>query len=239
MSVEGRQRRTPRAPSPQPTRHLRRRDDHELGRRPGQPDVEQLVQPLAGGGQLHQNHDLALHALEAADRLEQDLVGFVGDVLGREAARRAVVVEGGVLQAGVAETPVAPDLACVGPGSREHGDAERRDAFFLDEPVEGLAQRLKGGGTGFGADDCVPPFGLADNDRLLAAAVEAGGEIGDRAGISVVLEQLVALEAEAGDDVGPDEGLAGVVEDPEDVVGVDQQARQKFAWLTTLLLQVG
>ena len=43
---------------------------------------------------MHKHHDLALHPLEATDGLEEDLVGLVGDVLGRESLRAAVVVEG-------------------------------------------------------------------------------------------------------------------------------------------------
>src|ERR1700690_2879878 len=67
----------------QPPRQLRRCDDDELGRRAGQADVEELVEPLARDGELDEDDDLALHPLEAADRLEEDLVGLVGNVLGR------------------------------------------------------------------------------------------------------------------------------------------------------------
>jgi hypothetical protein len=56
----------------------RYRPSEALRRGPGEADVEQLVEPLAGGRQLDQNHDLAHHALEAADRLEAELVRFVG-----------------------------------------------------------------------------------------------------------------------------------------------------------------
>jgi hypothetical protein len=69
---------------PQPACEGRRRDDDEFGRRPSQADVEELIQALAVGRELDENDDLALHALEAADRFEQDLIRFVWDVLGRE-----------------------------------------------------------------------------------------------------------------------------------------------------------
>jgi len=77
--------------------------------------VESAVGVVAVGRDLDENHDLALHALGAADRFGENLVRTVGDVLGRETARSAVVEDRGVLQAGVAEPAMAPGL--VGPNS--------------------------------------------------------------------------------------------------------------------------
>ena len=65
--------------------------------------------------------------------------------------------------------------------------------------------------------------------RLLGAAGrrrrlgEAGGQLGDRPWVPVVLEEFEALEPKTGGDVGPDEGLAGVVENPEDIAWVHEE----------------
>ena len=53
----------------------------------------------------------------------------------RETTRTAVVVERGVFEAGIAEPPMAPDLACAGRSSRWHGNPEWRDPLLLDEPM--------------------------------------------------------------------------------------------------------
>ena len=81
---------------------------------------------------------------------------------------------------------------------------------------------------GSARDHGVPPAGLPEREDLLAAAVEAARERGDRLRVAVVLEELVALEAQPGHDVGPDERLARVVEDPEDVARVDEQALEEL-----------
>ena len=90
--------------------------------------------------------------------------------------------------------------------------------------MERLAERLERLVPGLDADHAVPPAGLPEREDLLAAAIEPAGERGDRLRVAAVLEELVALEAQPGHDVGPDERLARVVEDPEDVAGLDEQA---------------
>jgi hypothetical protein len=89
--------------------------------------------------------------------------------------------------------------------------------------VERLAERLERLVAGLGGDHGVPPAGLPEREDLLAAAVEAAGERGDRLRVAAVLEKLVALEAQPRHDIGPDERLARIVEDPEDVAGVDKR----------------
>ena len=91
-----------------PPRELGRRDNHQFGRRPCQADVEELVEPVALGRELDEDDDLALHPLEAADRLEEDLVRLVGDPLRRETLRSAVVVERLVAEDSVPEATVTP-----------------------------------------------------------------------------------------------------------------------------------
>lgn len=73
-----------RGASPKPPRHLRRGDDDQFGRCPSQPDVEEIVEAVAVGRELDENDDLALHALEAADRFEQNVIRLVWDVLWHE-----------------------------------------------------------------------------------------------------------------------------------------------------------
>ena|SRR5450830_329186 len=73
-----------RGASPKPPRHLRRGDDDQFGRRPSQANVEELVETVAVDRELDEDDDLALHALEAADRFEQNVIRLVWDVLWRE-----------------------------------------------------------------------------------------------------------------------------------------------------------
>ena len=148
-----------RCNSPQPARQLRRRDDHQLRRRPGQADVEQLVQAGAEVGsstRITTSRSIPLKRRIVSNRTSS---GSSGTSSGARPFELPSSWSAAFSRERVAEAAVAPDLAGGGRGAREHGDPERRDLLLLDQPMEGLAQRLEGGGPGFGADDRVPPFG--------------------------------------------------------------------------------
>jgi hypothetical protein len=57
--------------SRQAPRELGRRDHDELGRRPGQADVEELLEPLAVGRKLDENDDLVLHPPDLGVRFSE------------------------------------------------------------------------------------------------------------------------------------------------------------------------
>ena len=121
-----------------------------------------------------------------------------------------------------------PDFARRRGAAGQDRDPPRGNLLLLDQPVELHPEPLQRVRAGIGGVDPVAEPGLAGRHDLLAAAVETAGERGDGLRVAVVLEQLVALEAEPRHDVGPDERLARVVEDPEDVVGVDEQAPEEL-----------
>jgi hypothetical protein len=100
----------------------RRGDDNQLRRGPGEAYVEELVKTDGGLRELDEDDDLALEALESADRLEDDAVlWLVGHVFRWEALRGAVVVESLVPE---------EDIADLGYASATKRDAERRPASW-------------------------------------------------------------------------------------------------------------
>ena len=67
----------------------RRADDHAVGPRPGDPDVELLVDRFVEVLELAEDHDRRLEPLEAADRREVDILAELAPLAGQRRNRPA------------------------------------------------------------------------------------------------------------------------------------------------------
>ena len=130
--------------SAKPRRQPRRRDDDQLRRRARQADVEELVEAVAGLGQLDEDDDLALEALEAADRLEEDASSGSSGTSSGGRPRDAPSSSIASFQSTALPNRRWRQTSLSG-AERPESTAIRKGGTcsILDQPVERLAQRLE------------------------------------------------------------------------------------------------
>src|SRR5437868_6805156 len=98
--------------------------------RSADPDVEQTLELRIVRGELDQNDDRSLEALEAADRVDGNrVVGLNGDLVGAQGERLPGVVDLPVPEDLVAEPALAPDVGFLEAPPRQDGDLPRSSAL--------------------------------------------------------------------------------------------------------------